>query len=85
MLIDTCKKQKHLTVSMRTVAIPNIDIKVQHQKGELPQENFPRFLIHPEITRRRLFKLVYIEYDRIKDKISMMERVDYKLLLEEIL
>ena len=48
---------------MRTVAIPNIEIKDWTRKNELPLGNHLRSLTHPEITRQRPLKLMDIEYD----------------------
>ena len=46
-----------MTVSMRTVTIPNTDIKVWTWKNEFPQGNFLRSLTQNEITRQRPFKI----------------------------
>ena len=60
------KRQITVTVAMRTVAIPNLDIKFWTRKSEFLQGYFLRSLTQPEITRQRLFGLMYIEYDQIK-------------------
>ena len=62
---------------MRTVSIPNIDIKFWTRKSYLPQGNFIHSLKQPEFTRQRPFELTYIEYGRIKGEISRMECTDY--------
>ena len=51
---------------MKTVAIPNIDVKVWNLKNEFPQGIYPRSLIQPGITRQRNFGLMQIEYDITK-------------------
>ena len=40
-------KDKTVTVSMRIVSIPSIDIKVWARKSELPPGNFLRYLTQP--------------------------------------
>ena len=67
--ISSYEKEKIVTVSMRTLAIPNIDIKVWTRKHELLQGNYPRYSTQPEITRQKPFGLTDIEYDRTKDQI----------------
>ena len=62
---------------MRTVAIPNIDVKVWNRKRLLTQGNFLHSLKQPKITRQRPFELTDIKYDRIKDRITRMEHVKY--------
>ena len=57
---NQCKRQKIVTVSMRNVYIPNIDIKVWTRKIEFPQGNFQLSLPQPEITRQRHFELTDI-------------------------
>ena len=42
-----------MTVSMRTVDIKNLEIKVCTWKNELPQGNCLHYLTQPEITRQR--------------------------------
>ena len=37
--VGTCTRQKSVTVSMKTVAVPNIDVKVWTQKNEVLQGN----------------------------------------------
>ena len=62
---------------MRTVAVPNINIKVWSRKNELPLWNYLRSLTQPKITRQRPFELTDIEYDIVKYQIASMERVEY--------
>ena len=57
---------------MRTVDIPNIDIKVWNWKSEFPQGNYMFYLTHSVINRKITFKLMDIEYDQIKYKITRM-------------
>ena len=64
-------------MSLSTVAITNIDIKVWTRKIELPQGNLLRYSTKTEITRQRLFKLTYFKYDQIRDEITRMEHVYY--------
>ena len=64
-------------MSINTVDIPNIDVKVWTRKSEVPQGNLIRSLTKTEITRQRPFGLTYIEYDQIKYEIARMERVEY--------
>ena len=66
-----------VNLSMKKVAIPNLDIQVFNRESDLPQGNFLRSLTQPKITRQRHFKLTDIEYDRIKNKIARMEHADY--------
>ena len=66
-----------MTVSMNTVAISNIEVKVWTQKSELPQGSFLRSLIQPKITRQIHVELTDIDYDLIKDEILRMECVYY--------
>ena len=47
-----CKRQKIMTVSMRTLAIPHFEVKVWTHKSELLQGNFLDFLTKPENTRQ---------------------------------
>ena len=61
---------------MRTVSIPNIDVKVWTQKFYLPQGNTLCSVTQPKITRQRPFELTHIEYNLIKDKIARMEHVE---------
>ena len=61
--VKTCKNIYIMVVSMRTVSIPNIGVKVWTHKNEFPQGNYLRSLTHPEIRRVRSFKLTDIEYD----------------------
>ena len=64
--INTYLKQKIVTVSMNTVATPNLDVNVWFQKSEFPQENFPPSLTQPKVTKQRPFELTDIEYDKNK-------------------
>ena len=66
-------------MSMDTVDITNIDVKVLTQKSELPQVNFLRSLTQLEITIQRTFKFTYIEYDLVKNEITRTERVQYNI------
>ena len=50
-LYQYIEETKTVTLSMRTVAIPNIDVEVWKCKSELPQGNFLRSLTKFEITR----------------------------------
>ena len=68
-----------VTVSKKTVAIPNIGIKVSNRRSKLPKRNFLRSLTQPRILIQRTFKLTDIEYDQIKDKTTRMEHVDYNI------
>ena len=49
------RKMKSATVSMNTVDIPNLDIRVWNWKRDLPQGNLLRSLTPPEIIRQRPF------------------------------
>ena len=51
---------KIVTVSMNTVDIPSIDVKVWTRKSELRQGNFLRSLTSPKITRQRTFEVIDI-------------------------
>ena len=66
-----------MTVSLRTVAITIIDVKVWTRKSEFPPGNFLRYITTTEITRQITFKLKDIEYDQIRYEIEMMECVQY--------
>ena len=66
-----------MTVSTRTVAISNIEIKVWTRKGELSKGNLLCSLTQSKITRKITFELTDIEYDQINIEISRMERVEY--------
>ena len=44
---EPCKRLKSVTMSMRTVGIPNLDIKVWNRKNELPLCNYLRSLTQP--------------------------------------
>ena len=57
-----------MTVSMKKVAMLNIDIKVWTRKSDFPQGNLLRSLTQHEITGQRSFKRTGIEYDLIKDE-----------------
>ena len=46
------KDKKIVTVSLRTVAIPHIYVKVWTLKSEFPQGDFLRYLTAPGITRQ---------------------------------
>ena len=48
-------KEKTVTISMNTVAIPNLDVKVWTRKSEFPQENFLFSVTQNKITRQRIF------------------------------
>ena len=48
-----------MTVSMNTVAIQNIDVKVWTLKSELPKGDFVHYLTQPEITKQRTLKLTH--------------------------
>ena len=50
---------------MRTVSIPNIDVKVWTRKSDFPQGNFIRYLTTTEIKIQIPFKIKDIEYDQI--------------------
>ena len=52
-----------MTVPMKKVAIPNIDIMFWNQKNNLPQGNYLISLTQHEITRHIPFKLMDIKYD----------------------
>ena len=43
----------------------------------MSQGNFPRSLTQNSITRQIYFELKYIDYDKIKDEIARMARVEY--------
>ena len=62
---------------MNRVAIPNLDIKVWTCKIQFTQGNVLCSLTQPEIKIQRLFEIIYIEYNLIKDEIASMERVEY--------
>ena len=61
-----------MTVSMKTVAITNIDIRVCTRKSEFSQGEFIHYFIQPEIKIQRHFELTDIEYDQIKGEITRM-------------
>ena len=65
------------SVSMNTVPIKDIDVKVWTRKSDLTQGNLLHSLTQPGITRQRPFKLTEIKYYPIKYEIARMERVDY--------
>ena len=65
-----------MTVSINTVAIPNLDVKVRTRKIEFPEGNFLRSLNQTEITRQRPFKLTGINYELIKYEIERMKCVE---------
>ena len=44
--------KKSVTVSINTVAIPNLDVNVWAHKSELTQGGFLRYLTQTEITRQ---------------------------------
>ena len=54
-------------MSLSTVSIPHIEVKVCSPKSEFLQGGFLSYLTTPEITRQITFKIKDIEYDRIKD------------------
>ena len=62
--------KKTLTLSPKTVAIPNIDVKFWTKKSEFPQGDLLHSLTQSEITKQRPFEPTDIEYDGIKDEIS---------------
>ena len=62
---------------MQKVSIKNIDFKVCTHKNDLPQSNYIHSLTQTAITRQIPFKLMDIEYARIKDEIEDMERIQY--------
>ena len=64
------KDKKTVTVSIRKVSIPNIDIKVWTRKSELLLGNYLHYLTQPESTRQKPIELTGIEYDQIKDEFS---------------
>ena len=66
-LCQAILKQKSVTVSMNTVAIPNIDFKVWTRKSKFPPGNYLCSLTPTKITRQRPFELIDIDYDLIKD------------------
>ena len=68
--VDPFKRQKTVTVSIRKVSIPNIDIKVWTRKSELLLGNYLHYLTQPESTRQKPIELTGIEYDQIKDEFS---------------
>ena len=51
---------------IRTVVIPNIDVKVWKQKHNLPQGKYLNYLMKHEMIRKIPFELTYIEYAQIK-------------------
>ena len=71
---------KSVTVSMNTVAIPNLDVKVWTRKSELLQGNFQHYLTQPEFIRQRPFEPTDIEYDLIKDKLKGWNALSTTLL-----
>ena len=69
---DLCRSilKKSVTVSINTVAIPDLNIKVSTWKSEFPQGTFLHSLTPTKITRQRPFELIYIEYDLMKDELQ---------------
>ena len=65
-----------MTITLRKTAIPYLYIIFWTRNSEFPQRHFLCSLTQPEITRQRDLELTDIEYDQIKDEISMMERVE---------
>ena len=61
-LCQNLKREKIVTVSINTVDITDLDVKVWTQKSELPQGNSRRYLTQPKSRRQITFKLIYIEY-----------------------
>ena len=66
--VDKYFFKEGVTVSMNTVAITNLEVKVWTRKSELPQGNFLHSLTPPKITRLRPFELTDTEYDIIRDE-----------------
>ena len=75
--VDPYIRQTTVTMSMKTVAIPNTEIKVWTRESDSQQEYSLRYLTQPEITRQRNFDLTDIEYDLINNLIARMECVEY--------
>ena len=57
---ELCKRQKFVTVLMKTVSIPNLEVKVWTQKSYFPQGNHLYFLIQPVITRQIPLEIMYV-------------------------
>ena len=53
-------KTKIVTVSIKTFAITNVDVKVWTRKSEFPQGNLLCVLTQPEIIRQRIFNVIDI-------------------------
>ena len=64
-------------MSMKTVAIPNLDVRVWTRESEFPQGHFLLSLTQPKITRQRTFEISDIGYDLIKDEIEMVDCDEY--------
>ena len=80
--VETYKRQKTVTVSMRTFDVPNSDIKVWTYKSELPPGTWICSLTQPEITRQITFEVTDIEYDLMKDENPGKECVEYHTAIE---
>ena len=64
-------------VSINTVSIQIIDVKVWTQKSEFPWGNFLHSLTQTKITIQRSLELTYILYDQLKDEIARVKCVEY--------
>ena len=51
--VDSCQRQKYITVSIMTVAILNIEAKFWTWKNEFPQGSYLCSLTQPEIKIQR--------------------------------
>ena len=62
---------------MRTVAIPNICVKLLTPKNDFPQDNCLHYLMQTEMTRQIPFGLTEIQYDIIKYEMVSIQIVQY--------
>ena len=70
------KIKKSVTLSMNTVGIPNLYIKVWTHKSDFPQGDFLRSLTQPKITKQ-IFQTYRYWLLSNRGKIARMERVEY--------
>ena len=62
---------------MRAVAIHNIENWFGPGGMSLHKVNYLSLLMKPAIKIQIIFELTGIEYDRIRDKIQILERIEY--------
>ena len=62
----------YVIVLMSTVAIANIDVNLCTRENYFRQVNYLCYLIQPEITIQRPFKITRVEYNQVKYEITSM-------------